>query len=141
MKKLIVLGFLIFVVVAGWRITERLSADALGMLLGVFFGILAGAPAALLVLAASRRRDELLNESRAMARPRGLSHGAEYASLPQHAPVIILTGNGMPVQMAGQQQTLPAEPQVRYALPAPAEAPGPRHFKVVGEKEEWIENF
>jgi hypothetical protein len=140
MKKLIILGFLTFVAVAGWRIAERLSPDALGMLLGVVFGILAGAPAALLVLASSRRRDESPDESRMMVRSRGTPYGSEYAGLPQHAPVIILAGNGMPVQMAGQQQTMYAEPQARYALPAVADASSPRHFKVVGEKEEWVED-
>jgi hypothetical protein len=140
MKKLMILGFLIFVAVAGWRIAERLSPDALGMLLGVVFGILAGVPAALLVLASSRRRDEAPDASRTTARMRGLPYGPDYAGLPQHAPVIILAGNGMPAQMSGPQ-TLSAEPQARYALPALADPSNPRHFKVVGEKEEWIEDF
>jgi len=140
-KKLIIFGFLIFVAVTGWRVAERLSADALGMLLGVLFGILAGIPAALLVLASSRRRDESSHDPRNAARARALPYGPEYSNLPQHAPVIILAGNGMPAQMAGQQQIVSPEPQTRYALPALAEMSSPRHFKVVGEKEEWVEDF
>ena len=38
-----------------WRISELLSPDAIGMALGMMFGVLAGLPAAALVLVASRR--------------------------------------------------------------------------------------
>lgn len=39
-----------------WRISELLSPDAIGMAIGLGFGVLAGLPAAALVLVASRRR-------------------------------------------------------------------------------------
>ena len=39
-----------------WRISELLSPDAIGMALGMMFGVLAGLPAAALVLVASRQR-------------------------------------------------------------------------------------
>ncbi|MBP8293193.1 MAG: hypothetical protein KAX65_10495 [Caldilineaceae bacterium] len=39
-----------------WRISELLSPDAIGMALGLAFGVLAGLPAAALVLVASRSR-------------------------------------------------------------------------------------
>ena len=39
-----------------WRISELLSPDATGMALGMLFGVLAGLPAAALVLVASRQR-------------------------------------------------------------------------------------
>lgn len=42
-----------------WRIAGALATDATGMAVGLVFGILAGIPAALLVLATSSRRREM----------------------------------------------------------------------------------
>ena len=39
-----------------WRVGTSLSSDALGLAVGVVFGVLAGIPSALLVLAGQRRR-------------------------------------------------------------------------------------
>ena len=47
----------IFFTAVAWRLTQLLSPDAIGMALGLGFGVLAGIPAALLVFVA-RRRDE-----------------------------------------------------------------------------------
>lgn len=44
--------------VALWRATDKVSPDAIGMALGVLFGILAGVPVALLVIAGTRRQPE-----------------------------------------------------------------------------------
>jgi|JI10StandDraft_1071094.scaffolds.fasta_scaffold111029_1 hypothetical protein len=52
MKKLFGIGFLMLVSVAGWKIGEHMSTDALGMALGVIFGMMAGIPVALIALAA-----------------------------------------------------------------------------------------
>lgn len=41
-----------------WRISELLSNDAIGMAIGLAFGVLAGVPTAALVLLARRRDDE-----------------------------------------------------------------------------------
>lgn len=57
MKQTTLLCLLVFVGVAGWKIGDKLSADALGMAVGVLFGMLAGIPAALLVLASNRLRE------------------------------------------------------------------------------------
>jgi hypothetical protein len=56
MKRWIGLAFLVFIGAAGWRIGSALSPDALSMAVGVLFGVMAGVPAALLVMAGSRRR-------------------------------------------------------------------------------------
>lgn len=40
-----------------WRVGTSLSSDALGLAVGVVFGVLAGIPSALLVLAGQRRRE------------------------------------------------------------------------------------
>lgn len=51
--------FLVATVIVGtiaWQIGGRLSPDAVGMAIGVLFGMLAGLPISLLVLASDRRR-------------------------------------------------------------------------------------
>ena len=61
MKTVMILGPLAgaFVGVLAWQIGSRLSTDAVGMAVGLIFGVLAGIPAALLVAASGRRRDPL----------------------------------------------------------------------------------
>ncbi|MBI3960887.1 MAG: hypothetical protein HY328_18915, partial [Chloroflexi bacterium] len=55
MKRLAVVALLIFVGFAGWRAGGVLSTDAMSMAVGMIFGVLASLPAALLMLAATRR--------------------------------------------------------------------------------------
>ena len=46
----------------GWQVIGHISSDALGLAIGVVFGVLAGLPTAVLVLASSnreRQRDEV----------------------------------------------------------------------------------
>ena len=54
MKRFLGIGFLVLVSAAGWKVGEHMSTDALGMALGVIFGMMAGIPAALIALSASR---------------------------------------------------------------------------------------
>lgn len=144
MKKVIILTALIFVGVAGWRIGNRLSPDALGMAIGVLFGVLAGVPMALLAMAAGRRRNDETEMGRAM--PRG-GLPAPYGGYPSQAPIIVLAG-GQPMQPGyGQQQPgAYAAPGGMYPQPGYPALPGPqaveaRQFKVVGEKEEWVDEW
>lgn len=51
MKTLLGLAALVFVGFLTWQIGSRLSTDAVGMGVGLIFGVLSGIPAALLVLA------------------------------------------------------------------------------------------
>jgi hypothetical protein len=158
MKRMIGLGGLIFIGVVAWRIDSRLSADAIGMALGVLFGVLAGLPVALLVLAANRRRDRREEEEAygtphgAQGRQRALPPGYGYP-MPQQPPVIVLAGHpGMMPQgnpnPNGYGQGYGYEqpyPQQQRMLPGPQgmgqEMPQERRFKVVGETEEWIEEY
>ena len=151
MKRMILFGGVLFVGVAAWRIGDRLSADAIGMALGVLFGVLAGLPVALLVLASSRRREQQEDDysngrSRGVqVRQQALPPGYGYP-MPQQPPVIVLAGhpNAAP-QCApyGYGYDQP-HPQQRM-LPGPqgmgGEMPQERRFKVVGETEEWIEEW
>jgi hypothetical protein len=145
MKRLFFLFLLIFVGVTAWRITERLSADAIGMALGVLFGILAGLPVALLVLAAAKRRDHWQDEGQQSPygpSRRGLEAGAHgYPMQMQQPPVIVLAGPGYPAMQQGHQPpTLNT-----MMLPGPqamaGQQGGQRSFKVIGEQvadlEEW----
>ncbi len=94
MKQFFGAAILIFVAVSAWRIGGSLSADALGMAVGVLFGVVAGLPAALLVMAAGRRR-ELEREEQMERRSRG-GVPAYYGGYPApQPPVIVLAGNGM----------------------------------------------
>ena len=137
MKKYLFMTTAIFVGVIAWRIGERLSSDAISMGLGVIFGVMAGVPAALLVMASGRRREERAEQQ---ARP-----PSPYA-LPAHsqAPVIVLAGNGYPMQQPPQPGGYAPDYPPAYgrqpALPGPAQAHG-RQFKVVGEKEEWVDEW
>lgn len=61
MKQVVVLACVVIVGLFAWLFVDRLSADALGMAVGLVFGLLAGIPMALLVLATQRtqpRRDD-----------------------------------------------------------------------------------
>lgn len=60
MRYLLVLMVLLAAGVGAWQIGNRLSTDAVGMGVGLVFGVLSGVPAALLVLGATggRRRDD-----------------------------------------------------------------------------------
>ena len=57
MSKVIGVGLLLIVGGFVWQVGDRLSSDAVSMALGVLFGVLAGFPVALLVLASNKRDD------------------------------------------------------------------------------------
>ncbi len=123
MKKFIAIALLIFVASAGWRLGELLSTDALGMALGVIFGMMAGIPAALIALTASRMGQSARSERESQPQP--MNSFAQ--PLHNYPPVIVLAGHP-------QAQQLPAQPQYGFpALPPRAE----RHFKMVGDEEGW----
>jgi len=136
MKQILVFAVLIFGGVFAWQIGESLSSDAISMGLGIFFGMLAGLPAALLVLAASRRNDyterERTHAQRAGAYP---NYGAQ-------PPIIVVTapsGGGQMGQMGGQLGFNGGQPMME--LPMWGNARQERQFKVVGEREELVDEW
>lgn len=143
MTKLLVGGMLAAVVLLAAFMLSRLSSDALGMAMGVVFGMLAGIPSALLVLASSRRqeRDDDDDDYRRDA--------ARYLERPSYyqPPVIVLAA-----PMAQEPQTVnnyhapsvtihtpPAQgmPLIADRQREVATQQGGRVFRVVGEREEW----
>lgn len=146
MKRLFFLILLVFVGVAAWRISERLSTDAIGMALGVLFGVLAGIPVALLVLASARRRDGWQDEARNQGRrtPEVAQHGYPM----QQPPVIVLAGPGYPAMPqnnshSNNHSNNHSAPHRLLSAPHDIQAGQAmeRRFKVVGEQEEWIEEW
>ena len=141
MKRFVLIICLVFVAVAGWRIGDRLSSDAIGLAIGVLFGIMAGIPAALMVLAANRRRADAEEMPRTNGQGRLPQNGYGYGAFPQQPPVIVLAGHPGLGHPPAQQEYTGYDQPTRYALPAPRDQAEARKFKVVGEKEEWIDEW
>lgn len=105
--RLAALAVLMFVGVATWIIGSRLSADAIGLGVGVVFGVLAGIPTALLLLASQRRS----NAAQAGPPP-----------APRNAPPVIIVAGGT-------RQSLPYDPyggRHGYAPALPDSSRSPR---------------
>lgn len=62
MRNIVALSIVAVLGALAWQIGGKLSPDALGMAVGLLFGVLASVPAALLVLAAGRRADGYAQE-------------------------------------------------------------------------------
>ena len=58
MKPMLLAGGIGLLGVGAWGVASVLSSDALGMVIGLLFGILAGVPSALLALATARNNAE-----------------------------------------------------------------------------------
>ena len=125
MKRFLGLALLIFVAVAGWRIGELLSTDALGMALGVIFGMMAGIPAALIALSASRMQQPAPTQREQQTRYDMLPAGQ---GMPHYPPVIIMAGSPQAQGMVSQQ------PQGHF-LPMPRSE---RRYKILGEEDSWV---
>lgn len=84
MKKFITIAALVFVGAAGYQINQTMSHDAIVLIIGFLFGVMAGLPAALVVVASQRRQQ-----------PDPVPPMPHYANAPQQAqqpPIIVLDG-------------------------------------------------
>lgn len=103
-----------------WRMVTSLSSDALALGVGVVFGVLAGVPTALLVLASSRRQgrddDDDDDDPRTVTVTQNFYVTDNRRQLTIHAPA-----GGMPL-LADREREVAAQRE--------------RRFVVVGEREE-----
>jgi hypothetical protein len=146
MRKFLMLVLLVVLGVMTWRLGTSLSSDALGMAVGVVFGVLAGIPAALLVLATNSRRRQYEEDDHYDRYDRydrqeryGGRGDRQLPAYPYQPPVIVVAGS------QGPQAAPPPLPQGHgpYFVPNQANSWEPprteRRFRVVGERDEWIE--
>jgi hypothetical protein len=135
MRRMLGLAALVFVGVLAWRVGGMLSTDAIGMAVGMMFGVLAGIPAALLVLATDRRRHR--EEDDADDDYYTGPH-RQLPAYPQQPPVIVVTSAHPQAQPP--QQPVHNNPYHAGSNPASWNSPRPeRQFRVVGDREEWVE--
>lgn len=125
MKKMVLLIVVAFIAFVGWRITESISSDALGLAIGVVFGVLAGLPTALLVLASNRRREPEGSGNNQRGQPMGqMGYGPQ-------APVIVLaTPNMHPQQALADPQAAPAQTVQQQTWPQQQD----RQFQFIGDE-------
>lgn len=122
MKYLFGTAALIFVASTGWHIGGRLSTDAIGMALGILFGIMAGIPAALIVLAAKKQDSN--------SEPQDRRYYEHRQQLYQQPPVIVVTG--VATNNSQREWDIPGDlymPQI----PVSTRSVNQRQFQVVGE--------
>lgn len=149
-QAIVVLGLCVAGIVA-WLLGSRLSSDALGMAVGVVFGVLAGIPSALLVLASGRVRNSHDDEDdyedirrEAAAYYKGIGQ-----PFPYQPPVIVLAAPREQQPQTVNNNTYNDNRSVTIhagaqAMPLLADRErevqaqrGGRVFRVVGEREEW----
>jgi len=121
---LVVIAFAVTMAVI---VGNRLSDESLAVLAGAVCGVGAAIPTSLIIVAVTRRRDEL----RDFGEPAGRGLGrATTASQGPYPPVVVVT------PPAGQQR-----PDGWNTLPSSLSAPTRRHFTVVGGTSEDAETM
>ena len=124
MKHVAMLVVVAFAVGLAVVVGNRMSADAMAVVVGVMCGVVASVPTSLLLIWALRR---------------GAGNGAGVESQARNGvgvnypPVVVVNpGQGMPAYGP------PSIPSLDRGLPAPG---GPRTFKVVGEEETMLDDL
>jgi hypothetical protein len=125
-KRLIPLILLGFGVALAIEIGQRMSTDAMAVVIGVAVGVAASVPTSLLLIALLRRERQSIRQEM----PREAPFGGYPPSLPQQPNVIVLD----PSQFAGMRNG-----QLQTPLPPPEYTPdgGMRRLRVVGSDDEW----
>jgi len=143
MKRIAIIALLIFVGFAGWHAGGLLSTDAIGMAVGIVFGVLASLPAALLLLAASRRNAQ--PESPVNNRPHQQTSQGQMSG---QMPIVVMAPPAYPGygQQANSQYPQWQYPQLNGQPPAqwgyPSQPARPeRAFTIIGEQAEYVDEF
>jgi len=128
MKRVIVPMMLGFGVTLALVIGQRMTTDAMAVVLGVAVGVAASVPTSILLVALVRRAQR---ETGGRLEPAAAAQAA-YAVPPQQQPNIIVLNPG---DLLGQRNG-----QAAYLPQPPAEllqAAGLRRLRVVGDEDEW----
>jgi hypothetical protein len=130
-KRLIPLILLGFGVTMAIVIGQRMSTDAMAVVIGVAVGVAASVPTSLLLVALLRKERSMGGGSGAYRQepPREMPYGAYPPALPQQPNFIVLD----PSQFGARNG------QVHTPLPPPEYAPdgGMRRLRVVGSEDDW----
>ena len=128
MKRVIVPAMLGFGVTLALVIGQRMTTDAMAVVLGVAVGVAASVPTSILLVALVRRAQR---ETGGRLEPAAAAQAA-YALPPQQQPnIIVLNPGDMLGQRNGQSAYLP-QPPVELLQDA-----GLRRLRVVGDEDEW----
>ncbi len=141
MKRFIALSFLVGVGVLAWRVGGSMSSDAVSMAVGVVFGVLASIPAALLVIAVSRR-----DSGQRSSRQSGgtvFPGGGQYAAGNGYPPVVVVSPPALPAHPHTQGVHAQGWPggwqnDPRYDV---IEGSYQRQFTVIGEEDDFVDEF
>ena len=120
MKRVVTIVAVAFAVGLAVVIGNRMSADAMAVVVGVVCGVLASVPTSLLLLWALGRRQ---GEAQAQAQARNGMAGGPYP------PVVVVNPGSSGYGVPGYGPPLP---KPEHSLPPPG---GPRSFRVVGDEE------
>jgi len=132
MKRSIVVIGVVFAVALAVVIGNRMSADAMAVVVGIVCGVLASIPTSLLLIWALGRRGQGANTETAGA-------GRFGAGTPYPPIVVVNPGSGhgfSPTGTYGQGYGAHTVSPMDPSLSAPS---GPRTFKVVGEEETMLD--
>jgi hypothetical protein len=128
MKRVVTIVAASFAVGLAVVIGNRMSADAMAVVVGVACGVLASVPTSLLLIwALGRRGQGTVSGAEGQVRQGFGTNG--------YPPVVVVNpGQGYGMPMYGP----PSMPALERNLPAPG---GPRSFKVVGDEETLLDNL
>ena len=125
MKHLLGLGLLAGIVTLAIIIGERMSTDAMAVMVGVVFGVAASIPTSLLIALAAR----------GSRRPEPPYRRDDYQPSPPAPQIYVVNpGHAAPGLPGPAQPALP-QPPGGYYMAEPA-----RRYKVVGEAEYWLDD-
>jgi len=125
MKNLLILAIAAFAITLAIIVGNRMSAEAMAVVVGIVCGVAASIPMSVLILILTHRlgrREETLR-----AEPQGEARRLDYP------PVVVVNPGTQPFGVTPQ-----GNPQAdRYLpyLPPSVEQPAPREFKVIGDVE------
>jgi len=125
MRKILALGMIAGFVTLAILIGQRMSTDAMAVVIGVIFGVAASIPTSLLIALAARGKSA----------PQAPYRRDDYHHAPAAPQIYVVTpGQAAPGLMAAGGQ-IQAQPGGAFLANPPA-----RRYKVVGKAEYWLDD-